>query len=240
MKIALIGYGKMGRTIEGFALARGHEITARIDKDNTDDLRSEAFLSSDVAIEFTGPATAFDNVTACLDAKIPVVSGSTGWQNRLDEAKRICAESDGGLLYSSNFSLGVNILFAINAKLASIMNGFSDYEASITEIHHIHKQDAPSGTAISLADGIIESLGRKSRWSLDNQNADDDLLIRARREDEVPGTHTVIYESSVDTIELTHTAKSRDGFALGAVIAAEFLQGKRGVYSMKDVIQIVS
>ena len=228
----------MGVTIESFAPARGHEITARIDKDNTDDLRSEAFLSSDVAIEFTGPETAFDNVKACLEAKIPVVSGSTGWQNRLDEAKRICAENDSGLLYSSNFSVGVNILFAINAKLASIMKGFGDYEASITEIHHIHKKDAPSGTAISLADGIIESLGRKSRWSLDEQKTDDDLLILAKRENEVPGTHTVRYESGVDTIELTHTAKSRDGFALGAVIAAEFLQGKRGFYSMRDVIPI--
>ena len=228
----------MGRTIESFALSRGHTVTARIDKDNTADLQSSAFLSSEVAIEFTGPDTAFDNVKACLEAKIPVVSGSTGWQNRLNEAKLICDECEGGLLYSSNFSLGVNILFAVNAKLASIMNGFGDYEASITEIHHIHKKDSPSGTAISLAEGIIKSIERKSRWSLGVQNAADELLISARREDEVPGTHTVIYDSSVDSIELTHTAKSRDGFALGAVIAAEFLNGKRGVYTMQDVLRL--
>ncbi|MDR2562543.1 MAG: 4-hydroxy-tetrahydrodipicolinate reductase, partial [Prevotellaceae bacterium] len=219
MKIALIGYGKMGRTIERFALERGHQIALRIDKDNTDDLQSEAFRRADVAIEFTGPETAFDNVKACFDAQIPVVSGSTGWQNRLEEARKICIDTGGALLYSSNFSVGVNILFAINSKLAAIMRHFGDYEASITEIHHIHKQDAPSGTAISLAEGLIDNIGRKTRWKLNHQDAPEDLNITAIRENEVPGTHTVTYESSVDLIELTHLAKNRDGFALGAVIA---------------------
>jgi 4-hydroxy-tetrahydrodipicolinate reductase len=235
MKITLIGYGKMGHTIERFALARGHEIAICIDKENTEDLQSAAFLGSDVAIEFTSPETAFDNVKACLEAKVPVVCGSTGWLDKLDEAKRICADRNGALLYSSNYSVGVNILFALNRKLASIMNRFDAYDVSITEIHHIHKKDAPSGTAITLADDIIKSLGRKTYWSLDKQN-DSALHIIAKREDEVPGTHIISYDSGVDSIEIMHTAKNREGFALGAVLAAEFLKGKQGFYSMHDVL----
>ena len=231
----MIGYGKMGQAIERFALARGHEIAARIDKDNTDDLQSEAFLGSDVAIEFTSPETAFGNVSVCLEAKVPVVCGSTGWLNKLDEAKRICAERHGALIYSSNYSVGVNILFALNRKLAAIMNRFGDYEVSITEIHHIHKKDAPSGTAITLADDAISSLERKTHWSLDGDDKSA-LRITAIREDEAPGTHTISYNSSVDSVEIMHTAKSRDGFALGAVLAAEFLKGKQGFFTMQDVL----
>jgi 4-hydroxy-tetrahydrodipicolinate reductase len=238
MKIALTGYGKMGHAIERFALARGHEISIRIDKDNVDDLYSEAFRCSDVAIEFTSPETAFDNVKASLEANVPVVCGSTGWLDRLDEAKRICADRNGAMLYSSNYSVGVNVLFALNRKLASIMKRFDDYDVSVTEIHHVHKKDAPSGTAITLADDIINILDRKTCWSLDENNAGA-LHITAKREAEVAGTHVISYESSVDTIEIMHAAKNRDGFALGAVMAAEFLQGKQGFYSMQDVLGIV-
>ncbi|MDR0559315.1 MAG: 4-hydroxy-tetrahydrodipicolinate reductase [Prevotellaceae bacterium] len=233
MKIALIGYGKMGRTIERFAVQRGHTISVKIDKDNTEDIYSEMFKTSDVAIEFTGSETAFNNVTATLNLGVPVVCGTTGWLDRLDDAKWLCNKNRLGFVYSSNFSLGVNIFFYISIKLAEMMKNYTDYVPSIEEIHHIHKKDAPSGTAITLAEGIIDSLNLK-KWSLKAE--EDSLYINAVRTGEVPGTHSVTYENDIDSIKIIHEAKNREGFALGAVVAAEFIVGKRGFYTMKDVL----
>ncbi|MDR3246404.1 MAG: 4-hydroxy-tetrahydrodipicolinate reductase [Prevotellaceae bacterium] len=233
MKIALIGYGKMGRTIERLALRRGHSISVRIDKDNTEDIYSEVFQSSDIAIEFSGPETAFHNVSTALKSGVPVVCGTTGWLDKLDEIKQLCEKQKLAFIYSSNFSLGVNIFFHINRKLAEVMKNYPDYTVSIEEIHHIHKKDAPSGTAITLAEDILNQVDLK-KWSLDTET--DSLHISAVREGEVPGTHTVSYENDIDIIKINHEAKSRDGFALGAVVAAEFAQGKQGFFTMKEVL----
>ncbi|MDR2425077.1 MAG: 4-hydroxy-tetrahydrodipicolinate reductase [Prevotellaceae bacterium] len=233
MKIALIGYGKMGRTIERLALERGHSITVRIDVNNTADIRSAEFKSSDVAIEFTSPETAFKNVATALELGVSVVCGTTGWTDGIEEIKRLNAEKQQGFIYSSNFSLGVNIFFHINRKLAEIMNRYPDYCPAIEEVHHIHKKDAPSGTALTLAEDIISRSAFK-KWSIDNEEGA--LPINAIRRGEVPGIHSVRYENEVDTIEITHNAKSRDGFALGAVIAAEYLAGKKGFFTMKEVL----
>jgi 4-hydroxy-tetrahydrodipicolinate reductase len=233
MKIALIGYGKMGRTIERFALQRGHSITTRIDKDNTEDIYSEAFKSSDIAIEFSVPETAFHNVSAALELGVPVVCGTTGWLDKLDTVKQICEKQKLAFIYSSNFSLGVNIFFHINRKLAEVMRNYPEYTVSIEEIHHIHKKDAPSGTAVTLAEDIMRQINLK-KWSL--EKAENSLHISAIREGEVPGTHSVLYDNDIDSITICHTAKSRDGFALGAVVAAEFAQNKRGFFTMKDVL----
>lgn len=235
MKIALIGYGKMGKTIEQIALKRGHEIVSIIDINNSEDMRSDAFKSADVAIEFTTPATAFANYQACFDAGVPVVSGTTGWLDRLDEIKERCAKEGKTFFYASNFSIGVNIFFAVNRYLAKMMNNFPSYDVRMTETHHIHKLDAPSGTAITLAEGILGELDRKERWTLDTAETPSDLPIHAIREGEVPGTHEVMYESDVDEITIRHEAKSRAGFALGAVIAAEFAAGKKGFLGMQDL-----
>jgi len=232
MRIALIGYGKMGKTIERFAIQRGHSVTIRIDKDNTEDIYSEIFKTSDIAIEFSGPETAFQNVSTSLKSGVPVVCGATGWLDKLDEAKQLCEKQKCAFIYSSNFSLGVNIFFYINSKLAEVMKNYPDYDVSIEEIHHIHKKDAPSGTAITLAEGILQHINLE-KWSLDNE---DGLHITAIREGEVPGTHSVTYENDIDRIKISHEAKSRDGFALGAVIAAEFAQGKQGFFTMKEVL----
>ncbi|MDR1897559.1 MAG: 4-hydroxy-tetrahydrodipicolinate reductase [Prevotellaceae bacterium] len=236
MKIALIGYGKMGRTIEGFAVRRGHSVTIRIDKDNTEDIYSELFKSSDVAIEFSCPETAFHNVSTALKSGVPVVCGTTGWIDKLEEAKRLCNEQKTGFIYSSNFSLGVNIFFHINRKLAEIMKQYPDYVPTIEEIHHIHKKDAPSGTAITLAEDVLSHIGLK-KWSLEKE--ENSLHISAVREGEVPGTHSVSYENSIDIIKISHEAKSRDGFALGAVIAAEFIKDRLGFFTMKEVLGLV-
>jgi 4-hydroxy-tetrahydrodipicolinate reductase len=233
MKIALIGYGKMGRTIERFALQRGHSITARIDKDNTEDIYSDAFKSSDIAIEFSVPETAFHNVSTALNLGVPVVCGTTGWLDRLDEARQLCDRKELVFIYSSNFSLGVNIFFHINRKLAEVMKSYPEYRVSIEEIHHIHKKDAPSGTAVTLAEDILSQINL-DKWSL--KKDENSLHISAVREGEVPGTHSVLYESGIDSISIRHEAKSRDGFALGAVIAAEFARGKRGFFTMKEVL----
>jgi 4-hydroxy-tetrahydrodipicolinate reductase len=233
MRIALIGYGKMGKTIERFAIQRGHSVTIRIDKDNTEDIYSEEFKSSDIAIEFSGPETAFHNVSTALKSGVPVVCGATGWLDKLDEAKSLCEKQKLAFIYSSNFSLGVNIFFHINSKLAEVMKNYPDYNVSIEEIHHIHKKDAPSGTAITLAEGILQQINL-TKWSLENE--ENSLHISAVREGEVPGTHSVFYENDIDTIKISHEAKSRDGFALGAVIAAEFAQGKQGFFTMKEVL----
>jgi 4-hydroxy-tetrahydrodipicolinate reductase len=238
MKIALIGYGKMGRTIEKIALKRRHEIVAKIDVDNQGDFASEAFKSADVAIEFTTPATAFGNYLKCFAAGIPVVSGTTGWTSRLNEIKTLCETEGRTFFYASNFSIGVNIFFALNKYLARIMNGFPDYDADMTEIHHIHKLDAPSGTAITLAEDIIYNVGRKKQWKLAGGKHDEsDLLITALREGEAPGVHEIRYTSDVDTITIKHEAANREGFALGAVLAAEFAAGRKGFIGMKDLLK---
>lgn len=237
MKIALIGYGKMGKTIEQIARNRGHEIVAIIDINNQADIRSEAFKSADVAIEFTTPATAFANYQACFEANVPVVSGTTGWLDHLEEVKEICEKEGKTFFYASNFSIGVNIFFALNTYLARLMNRFPSYDVRMTETHHIHKLDAPSGTAITLAESILENIDRKERWTLETAEQPTDLPIHAVREGEVPGIHEVVYESDVDSIRIKHDAKSRAGFALGAVIAAEFTAGKKGFLGMNDLFK---
>ena len=235
MKIALIGYGKMGKTIEQIALQRGHQIVSIIDINNTADFDSEAFRSADVAIEFTTPATALGNYMRCFEANVPVVSGTTGWLSHLDEVKAKCEQEGKTFFYASNFSVGVNIFFALNRYLAKIMNGFPAYDVRMTEVHHIHKLDAPSGTAITLAEGILDNVERKERWTLETAEQPTDLPIHAIREGEVPGIHEIIYESEADTISIKHDAKSRAGLALGAVIAAEFTAGKKGFLGMNDL-----
>ena len=235
MKIALVGYGKMGKTIEQIALSRGHEIVSIIDINNPDDFESAAFKSADVAIEFTTPATAFDNYMKCFAANVPVVSGTTGWTARMSEIKGMCEKEGKTFFYASNFSIGVNIFFALNKYLAKVMNNFPSYDVRMTEVHHIHKLDAPSGTAITLAEGILENIDRKDRWTLETVEKATDLPIHAIREGEVPGIHEIIYESDVDTISIKHDAKSRAGFALGAVVAAEFTAGKKGFLGMSDL-----
>lgn len=237
MKIALIGYGKMGHVIEEIAISRGHKIVCRIDVDNQEDFLSESFASADVAIEFTTPATAFDNYMKAFAAGVPVVSGTTGWLDRLPQIKAACDEGN-TFFYASNFSLGVNIFFAMNRWLAQVMNNFDNYNVSLKEVHHIHKFDHPSGTAITLADGILENIDTLTRWS-ETEQAADVLPIIAEREGEVPGTHIVQYDSEVDTITIEHKAKSRRGFALGAVLAAEFTVGKKGFLTMSDMLSFM-
>lgn len=236
MKLALIGYGKMGRTIEKIALSRGHEVVSIIDVDNQNDFTSEAFKSADVAIEFTMPTVAIQNYRKAFEVHVPVVSGTTGWLEHLPEIKNAC-ENGATFFYASNFSLGVNIFFAVNKYLAKIMKGFPSYQVKIEETHHIHKLDAPSGTAITLAEDIIKTIGRKNKWTGNLDAKDDEIEIKSIREGEIPGIHTVIYESDVDTIKITHDAKSREGFALGAVIAAEFTCGKKGFLTMQDMLK---
>ena len=235
MKIALIGYGKMGKTIEQIARQRGHQIVSIIDINNTADFDSEAFRSADVAIEFTTPATALGNYMRCFEANVPVVSGTTGWLSHLDEVKAKCEQEGKTFFYASNFSVGVNIFFALNKYLAKIMNDFPSYDVRMTETHHIHKLDAPSGTAITLAEGILENIDRKDRWTLETAEQPTDLPIHAIREGEVPGIHEIVYDSEADYISIKHSAKSRAGFALGAVIAAEFTAGKKGFLGMNDL-----
>ena len=237
MKIALIGYGKMGKTIEQIALSRGHQIVSIVDINNPEEFQSANFKSADVAIEFTTPATAFDNYMKSFAAGIPVVSGTTGWLDRIGEIKEKCEKEGKTFFYASNFSIGVNIFFALNKYLAKIMNNFPSYNISMTETHHIHKLDAPSGTAITLAEGILENVDRKERWTLETAEQPTDLPIHAIREGEVPGIHEVTYESDVDYISIKHDAKSRAGFALGAVVAAEFTAGKKGFLGMDDMLQ---
>lgn len=236
MKIALIGYGKMGHAIEQIALQRGHEIVSVIDVNNQEDFTSDAFKSADVAIEFSMPAVAMDNYRRAFAAGVPVVSGTTGWLEHLPEIKEACKAGQ-TFFYASNFSLGVNIFFALNKYLAKIMNDFPAYDVRMVETHHVHKLDAPSGTAITLAEGLIDNIERKNKWVERKDPAEDEIGICSVREGEVPGIHTVIYESDVDTISITHDAKSRMGFALGAVIAAEFTCGKKGFLTMQDMLK---
>jgi 4-hydroxy-tetrahydrodipicolinate reductase len=238
MNIALIGYGKMGKEIERIAQSRGHNVVLTIDKNNIEELTKENIQKADVAIEFTIPSSALNNYKLCMEAGVPVVSGTTGWLERMDELKNVCKETNGGFFYASNFSVGVNLFFALNKKLASLMNPFDAYDVEMEEIHHIHKLDAPSGTAITLAEGVFENLTRKEKWELDKASDNTTMKIDAIREGEVPGTHTVKYFSDVDEISITHEAYSRKGFALGAVLAAEFMNGKNGIYGMDDLLGI--
>ena len=233
MKIALFGYGKMGKTIERIAIERGHEIVAKIDIDTTDNNISDA----DVAIDFSIPKEAFNNIIKCFDQNTPIVSGTTGWLNKYTEAVQLCKNKNGAFIYASNYSLGVNLFFELNKKLASMMRNFKEYDIQMEETHHTQKLDAPSGTAITLAEDIIEN-STKNKWTLGVTDSKDEIPIVSKRIDNVPGIHKVIYNSVVDEIEIKHTAKSRDGFALGAIIAAEWLHDKKGVYTMKDVLGI--
>jgi 4-hydroxy-tetrahydrodipicolinate reductase len=244
MKIALLGYGKMGRIIEQFAIDRGHEIVLKIDAFNLHELTVENLKKADVAIDFSTPDSALANIEACFNAGTPVVVGTTGWYDRLKEVQSKCEESNNTLLYASNFSIGVNVFFFVNKVLAKIMNRYPQYEVLVEEIHHTQKLDSPSGTAITIAEGIIEGLDRKNQWVNDLIGEGDEvvakqeqLLIESHRIEEVPGTHTVIYSSEVDDIELQHKAHSRAGFALGAVVAAEWLKDKKGFYSITDMFE---
>ena len=237
MNLALIGYGKMGHIIEQVARQRGHQIVCTIDKDNQADFASAAFASADVAIEFTMPAVAVDNYRRAWAAGVPVVSGTTGWTAQLPAIRREVEQGGHTLFWSSNFSLGVNIFFELNRHLAQLMNRFPNYEPSLTEIHHTEKKDAPSGTAITLAEGILAELPRKEKWVLGAKTSDSELPIEAIRQGQVPGTHTVRYDSAEDCITITHEAKSRAGFALGAVLAAEFVKGRKGFFTMHDMLQ---
>ena len=238
MDLALIGYGKMGKAIEEIALQRGHKIVLKVDDQNLTDFTRENVTRADVAIEFTGPHSAYENVMKCLEAGMPVVCGSTGWLEQFDKTKEYCEKKNGSFLYASNFSVGVNIFFEINKVLAQMMDKQQGYEVSMTEIHHTQKKDAPSGTAITLAEQILENLKRKTSWVNHDSKNHEELVITSERTDPAPGTHIVKYSSGVDDIEITHTAHNRKGFALGAVMAAEFLKDRRGVYSMKDVLAL--
>lgn len=236
MKIALIGYGKMGKEIERIALSRGHEIVCIIDISNQNDFESEAFKSADVAIEFTNPMVAYNNYIKAFNAGVKLVSGSTGWMDEHgDEIKDLCINGGKTLFWSSNFSLGVAVFSAVNSYLAKIMNQFAEYEVSMSETHHIHKLDAPSGTAITLAEGILSHLDRKSKWVKEEANTKEELPIHSIREGEVFGLHSIRYDSAADSITITHDAKNRSGFALGAVLAAEYTATKEGYLGMSDL-----
>ncbi len=233
MRIALLGYGKMGKAVENIAVERGHEITMKIDKDSP----SLHLNSVDVAVDFSTPDSAYHNIATCLKSGIPVISGTTGWLKDYDSIVSLCRERDGAFLYASNFSLGVNILFEINRKLASIMAGQDQYKVELHEVHHTEKLDEPSGTAISLAEDII-SESKYTQWQLDADGSGMIIPVTAAREPGVPGTHVVSYTSEMDRISIHHEAFNRKGFAMGAVLAAEWLVGKTGIYSMRDVLNI--
>ncbi|MFI8379542.1 4-hydroxy-tetrahydrodipicolinate reductase [Leeuwenhoekiella sp. NPDC079379] len=231
MKIALLGYGRMGKTIEKLATERGHTIVAKIDQNDSYD-----FNAADVAIDFSVPDAAIANISSAIKSGVPVVSGTTGWLDNYSDMVSLCEKQNGAFIYASNFSVGVNIFFELNKKLAKMMKTLKDYNISMTEVHHIHKLDAPSGTAITLAEGIIEETD-KTDWILDAEE-ETKITIKALREDEVPGTHTITYKSQVDELVIEHKAHNRNGFALGAIIAAEWLKDKKGVHTMKDVLNL--
>jgi len=236
MKIALIGYGKMGKEIEKIAIERGHEILFKFDILNINDFTVDNIKNVDVAIEFSQPDSAFSNYLKCFEANIPIVSGTTGWLDKLPDVKSYCKDKKQTFFYASNFSLGVNLFFKLNTQLAKLMNKVEGYNVEISEIHHIEKKDAPSGTAITLAEQIISYFPKKEKWIKENAVNNTELVIHSFREDKVPGTHTVKYESDVDNIEIIHTAKSRKGFALGAVLAAELTKTKSGFLTMDDLL----
>ena len=236
MNIALIGYGKMGKAIEEIALQRGHTIPLKIDIDNAAEFTKENLNKCDVAIEFTSPHSAVHNILKCINAGTPIVCGSTGWLDKWNEVTKECETKNGSFLYASNYSVGVNIFFELNKKLAALMSQHKEYDVSMVEIHHTQKKDAPSGTAITLAEQIVENIDRKTKWVNENTSNTDDLKIISERVDPAPGTHKIKYSSPIDDIEIIHTAHNRTGFATGAILAAEFLYNKKGIYSMKDVL----
>jgi 4-hydroxy-tetrahydrodipicolinate reductase len=247
MKIALSGYGKMGKIIEQMAISRQHEIVLKIDRDNVHELTADNLRQADVVIEFSTPDSALNNIKTCVEAGVPVVVGTTGWYAHLDEVKALCEQANGAVLYGTNFSVGVNVFFHINKMLAKVMNNYPHYDVQVEEIHHTQKLDWPSGTAITIAEGILENLDTKNEWTKalvsdatdavtdDTIVKDNELLIESLRIENVPGTHTVIYDSEVDTIEFKHTAHNRNGFALGAVLAAEWIKDKKGCYPVTDM-----
>ena len=243
MKLAIIGYGRMGHMIEQIAKERGHKIVCIIDADNTADFNTDAFRSADAAIEFTTPGTAVDNILHCFAAKVPIVVGTTGWLDALPDMRDMCAKGEGTMMYASNFSIGVNIFMAVNRYLAKVMDNFPDYRPAMTEIHHIHKLDHPSGTAITLAEDIVESVTRLDSWEEPEPGKEVNpsaLPIEHVREGEVPGTHIISWDSSVDKITISHEAKSREGFALGAVRAAEWIKGRKGFFNISDMLSDVT
>ena len=246
MKVVILGYGKMGQLIEKFSMKRGHEIFLIVDKDNRSSITASDLAGADVAIDFSEPAAALDNIHLCFEAKLPIVVGTTGWYDHLEEVRSICEDDNQTMLYGSNFSIGVNVFFHINKLLAKAMRPYKQYDVQVEEIHHIHKLDAPSGTAITIAEGILENTSDKSKWVNDVIGDGEEvipkpgeLLIESHRIEEVPGTHTVLYSSEVDQIELKHTAHSRAGFALGAVVAAEWLQDKKGFYQVTEMFDFI-
>lgn len=243
MNILLLGYGKMGKAIEQLALDRGHQIAARIDANNVDELETTSSDAVDVVIEFSSPESAFENIKYCLERGWPVVCGTTGWLSHRAEIEQLCRDKKGAFFYASNYSIGVNLFFRLNKTLAKFMRQYPSYQVSMTEVHHTEKKDAPSGTAITLAEGILEQLPTKKRWV--NREGDqpkslidstDAVEIESLREGTVPGTHVIRYDSEVDQIEIKHTAHSRQGFALGAVVAAEWLNGREGIFGMDDLL----
>jgi len=237
MKIAIFGYGKMGKVIEEIAIQRGHSIALKVNRENLDfDL--ELLSACDVAIEFSSPESAVENINKCFDANIPVVVGTTGWYAELNAVQERCISENKGLLYATNFSVGVNIFYEINKKLATLMDANSQYDVEVEETHHTQKLDAPSGTAISIAEGIIANLDRKDSWKNDMIVSENELAIESIRTEDVPGTHVVKYESDIDVVEIKHEAKNRNGFAYGAVLAAEYIHDKNGVFTMKDVLSV--
>ncbi|MEO7769255.1 MAG: 4-hydroxy-tetrahydrodipicolinate reductase [Ferruginibacter sp.] len=236
LNIALIGYGKMGKAIEEVAIKKGHTVLLKIDINSIEEFTKENLQRCDVAIEFTSPHSAVQNIITCLEAGIPVVSGSTGWLDSWSDVKQICDANNGSLVYASNYSVGVNLFFEINKMLARLMNAQTDYDVTMVEIHHTEKKDAPSGTAITLAKQVIENLERKKQWVNHTSLLPEEVTVISERVDPAPGTHKVRYSSSVDDIEIIHTAHNRKGFATGAILAAEFIKGKRGIFSMKEVL----
>ena len=238
MNLALIGYGKMGKAIEEIALQRGHTIVLKIDVDNADQFTKANLDKADVAIEFTGPHSAFDNVKKLMQFGARTVCGSTGWLDKIEEINNDCKKNNTAFVYASNFSVGVNIFFEVNKRLAALMKAHEDYEIQLTEIHHTEKKDAPSGTAITLAEQVLENIPRKKNWVNQISENPEELEILSERIDPAAGTHKVKYSSAVDDIEIIHTAHTRKGFALGAVLAGEFLKGKKGIYNMKDVLSL--
>ena len=237
MKIALLGYGKMGQEIEKIAIERGHEIVLKINIDNARDLTSDNLKKADVAIEFSTPETAYSNIQKCFEVNVPIVVGTTGWLDKMTEVKNAAENKGKGFFYASNYSIGVNVFFELNKHLAKLMKPYPSYTIEMEEIHHTQKLDSPSGTAITLAEGIIENIDGKTKWVNEKSEHNSDLEIISKRIENIPGTHTVVYDSEIDEIYIRHTAKNRKGFALGAVIAAEFMKGKSGFYGMKDLIK---
>jgi 4-hydroxy-tetrahydrodipicolinate reductase len=238
MRIALIGYGKMGKTIERIAIERGHTISAIIDVHNKEDIKKLNGTIADVAIEFSQPESAFLNISHCIENNLPIVSGTTGWLSKKPVLDEICRQNNGSFFYASNYSIGVNIFFHLNKILAGLMKKFPDYAIEMEEIHHTEKKDAPSGTAITLAEGLMSQNSTKTKWVNEPTENTDELEIVSKRIDNVPGTHTVFYNSPIDTIEIKHTAHSREGFAQGAVMAAEWTAKNRGVFGMNDLLKI--